>query len=138
MSLYVLVWPCMAMHGLFMVLYDLLWQNIVFSRGHRSKFIWSCFWSSIKLWHISIYPLFGNLGTAQCRQNIKEISIFSNLFWDFVWKLCSPCVQISRFWWFFICISFEQWHAIFYYKTYHATMSYWKIVKIRNKQDLKP
>ena len=23
--------------------YGLLWKNIVFSRGHRSKFIWSCF-----------------------------------------------------------------------------------------------
>ena len=32
MVLYGLVWP----------FYGILWQNIVFSRGHRSKFIWSC------------------------------------------------------------------------------------------------
>ena len=35
-NMFGLVWPCMALYGL-------LWRNIVFSRGHRSKFIWSCF-----------------------------------------------------------------------------------------------
>ena len=35
--------PWVALHGLVMALYGLLWQNIVFSRGHRSKFSWSCF-----------------------------------------------------------------------------------------------
>ena len=34
-----LVWPCVVLYSLFMALYGLLWQNIVFSRGHRSKFI---------------------------------------------------------------------------------------------------
>ena len=36
----------MALYGfllLSLAFYGLLWQNIVFSRGHRSKFIWSCF-----------------------------------------------------------------------------------------------
>ena len=37
-----LVWPCLVLYGLFMAIYGLLWPNIVFSRGHRSKFIWSC------------------------------------------------------------------------------------------------
>ena len=49
MVLYGLLWSCMAFYGL----YGLLWPYmanyrfdrtcIVFSRGHRSKFIWSCF-----------------------------------------------------------------------------------------------
>ena len=34
--------PCVAFLWYHMALYGLLWQNIVFSRGHRSKFIWSC------------------------------------------------------------------------------------------------
>ena len=44
--------PCMASYGLtlsymaflssFMVKYRLYWTCIVFSRGHRAKFIWSC------------------------------------------------------------------------------------------------
>ena len=33
---------CVALCGLAWPLYGLLWQNIVFSRGHRCKFIWSC------------------------------------------------------------------------------------------------
>ena len=37
-----LVWSCMAWYGL-------LWQNIVFSRGHRSKFIWSCVYLNMPL-----------------------------------------------------------------------------------------
>ena len=36
------VWPYVVLHGLFMALYGLLWQNIVFSRCHRTKFICSC------------------------------------------------------------------------------------------------
>ena len=59
-----LLWYCMAFYGLewflwhivvlFGLLYGLLWPfmakyridltSIVFSRGHRSKFIWSCLW----------------------------------------------------------------------------------------------
>ena len=35
MALYGLVWLSLAFSGI-------LWQNIAFSRGHRSKFIWSC------------------------------------------------------------------------------------------------
>ena len=42
-ALFCLAWPCLVLHGLFMALYGRLWQNIVFSRGHRSKFILSCF-----------------------------------------------------------------------------------------------
>ena len=41
------VWPHLTWYGVVwpsVVLYGLLWQNIVFSRGHRSKFIWSCFY----------------------------------------------------------------------------------------------
>ena len=29
------VWSCVVLRGLFMAIYGLLWQNIVFSRGHR-------------------------------------------------------------------------------------------------------
>ena len=64
MALYGFMWPCMVSYGLFyliwrpMVLYGLLWSFmvkywffwtcIVFSRGHRSKFIWSCsYWRGI-------------------------------------------------------------------------------------------
>ena len=46
---YDLLWYFMVFYGSSMVLYDLLWQIIYlfgplsfFSRGHRSKFIWSC------------------------------------------------------------------------------------------------
>ena len=40
-------WSCVALHGFlwsFMVLcsYVVVWFYIAFSRGHRSKFIWSC------------------------------------------------------------------------------------------------
>ena len=55
-KMFELVWPCLVLYGLFMALYSLLRQNIVFSCGHRSKFIWSClfcilfqnyFWKSL-------------------------------------------------------------------------------------------
>ena len=44
MALCDLVCSCMAFLWFSIAFYGLLWQNIVFSRGHRSKFIWSCFY----------------------------------------------------------------------------------------------
>ena len=39
------VWSRMVLLLLFTAInmFGLVWRNIVFSRGHRSKFIWSCF-----------------------------------------------------------------------------------------------
>ena len=71
MALRDLVWPCMdfvcPFHSLFVVLYGLLWLNIVFSRGHRSKFIWSCsrkMKAKVKpdrFWRPNIFLLLSNL-----------------------------------------------------------------------------
>ena len=41
-ALFGLVWPHYGLTWSIMAEYRLLWQNIVFSRGHRSKFSWSC------------------------------------------------------------------------------------------------
>ena len=39
-ALYGLKWPCVALYGLF---WSFMAEYCFFSRGHRSKFIWSCF-----------------------------------------------------------------------------------------------
>ena len=44
-----LLFTAIDMRGLVWPLYGLLWQNIVFSRGHRSKFIWSCVYLNMPL-----------------------------------------------------------------------------------------
>ena len=66
MALHGLAWPCMALYGLVwlcMVLCGLLWYcvamsytlwyYIAFSRGHRSKFIWSCSFQTAILDHLT-------------------------------------------------------------------------------------
>ena len=43
MAFYGLIWSFLAILLCFMKKYRFDWTCIVFSRGHRSKFIWSCF-----------------------------------------------------------------------------------------------
>ena len=81
MAFYGLLWPCIAFDGLlwplwsfiafygpllpFMALCGLLWQNIVVSRGIKSKFIWSCWFrpDHPQLWEID-------------RREVREIRFF--------------------------------------------------------------
>ena len=57
-----LVWPCsmIFLYGVLqpcvVLLFEVLWPYIAFSRGHRSKFIWSC-WDSEKLSNASESPV---------------------------------------------------------------------------------
>ena len=56
-GLFYLIWRHIVLHGLFlwsfMVKYWFYWTCIVFSRGHRSKFIWSCLFQllTLKSWY---------------------------------------------------------------------------------------
>ena len=56
-ALYFLAWLCMVFCGLLWYCsYVELWPYIALSRGHRSKFIWSCFLKrnpfDVRMWMI--------------------------------------------------------------------------------------
>ena len=62
----VLIWPFMTLYGLiwpFMAKYRSDWTCIVFSRGHRSKFIWSCFLLTKKVTKNAIDKIGNDLAT---------------------------------------------------------------------------
>ena len=66
-SLYSLVWP-------FLLLYGQLWLYIALSRGHISKFIWSCFILKDVNFHIKKTP------TTKCASSLQKFKKCPELF----------------------------------------------------------
>ena len=110
-----LVWSCMAfmvLYSISMASYGRLWQNIVFSRGHWSKFIWSCCRYPEHLWLKQVHSSFQKnwIKIHSCCssiQNLKitlELSSFANeipyfLFSQGCKKCCQPeIIDCNKFW----------------------------------------
>ena len=93
-NMFGLVWPCLVLYGLFMALYVLSWQKIVFSRGHRSEFIWSCLFFSM----LSIDSVY-TLGTIKSTQTVLVTLHLEQLKWAFhgLWKMIGWPHNNNRF-----------------------------------------